>query len=112
MQQWECRINVCGEDLYKKNVSHRFHARNKVSITSSSKPRSLMATTCIVGSLFGSSFGQRGNTTTEFGSQEWLMRAIKGETVIPRGIKEGDVRVKVFATNWKADVSHVSLGLV
>ena len=40
-----------------------------------------------------------------------MMRAIKGETVIPSGVKDGDVRVNVFATNWKANVSNVSQGL-
>ena len=42
----------------------------------------------------------RGKTTTAFGSQEWLIRAISGETVTPKGVSDGDVRVNVFVVNW------------
>jgi hypothetical protein len=51
------------------------------------------------GSCFRRSRFARGNTITAFGSQEWLMRATRGDTVIPSGVKEGEVRVKVFVMN-------------
>jgi hypothetical protein len=49
---------------------------------------------------------------TAFGSQEWFMRAIRGEIVIPNGVKEGEVSVKVFATNWKLDIRQALQGLI
>lgn len=47
-----------------------------------------------------------GNTTTAFGSQEWLNRAVTGDIAKPIGSKEGDDRVKLFEANCKRERSN------
>jgi hypothetical protein len=59
-----------------------------------------MATTCISGSRLTGSFAERGNTTTAFGSHEWLISATSGETHTPSGANDGEVSVIEFVVNY------------
>lgn len=72
----------------------------KKTQTSSSGAIYLKATTCIRGSLsFFDSPPARGNTTTAFGSHEWLIKATTGETHAPIGVKAGVDTVNVLVVN-------------
>lgn len=59
---------------------------------------SFSAITFIAGSFSGL-FWPRGNTTTTFGAQEWLIRATSGETETPIGVSDGEVRATVLVMN-------------
>lgn len=47
-------------------------------------------------------FGKEGNTTTALGTQEWLIKAVRGEIETPMLDKSvGQVSANEFETNWK-----------
>jgi len=71
----------------------------KKNCTSSSGAMGRRAMTCMSGSCVGGVLGERGNTMTAFGSQEWLIRAMSGEIETPSGVKEGVEIVNAFVMN-------------
>lgn len=75
------------------------HTRKVTTRTSSPGAISRMAITCINGSCVFAFPDERGKTTTAFGSQEWLISAIRGDTDAPSGVSDGSLTVKVFVTN-------------
>jgi hypothetical protein len=86
----------CECDLLRKVKALR------VVVTSSPGNIFLRATTCSTGS--GSDgweleFDARGNTMTALGRHEWLKRAARGDTHVPRGERAGDVSVNVLVVN-------------
>lgn len=49
----------------------------------------------------GALFGKEGNTTTALGTQEWLIKAVRGEIETPMLDKSvGQVSANEFETNW------------
>ena len=55
--------------------------------------------TCVSGSWLVGSLVDRGNTTTAFGTHEWLISATSGETQTPSGANDDEVRVMEFVAN-------------
>ena len=52
-------------------------------------------------------FGKEGNTTTAFGTQEWLIKAVTGEIETPMLDKSvGQESANEFETNWAGRIFH------
>lgn len=68
-------------------------------LTSSPGEISRIAMTCASGSWLAGSLADRGNTTTAFGSHEWLISATIGETQTPSGARDGEASVMEFVAN-------------
>lgn len=70
-----------------------------------------MATTCMCRGEEGE--GNEGKTTTAFGAQEWLKRAVRGEIETPRLERSvGAVRENEFEANWRTRAGQVSTCLL
>lgn len=83
--------------LTRKCPEH-FQPWRRQMLTSSPSSMSRMAMTCILGGTPAPA-SVSGNTTTAFGSQEWLNRATGGETTSPIGVREAVDRVMVLVEN-------------
>jgi hypothetical protein len=95
---WKRGVNVCGQDLCAGQLSA--HAQiTGTALACSPGAMSRSATRCMSGSCARGSSAARGKTTTAFGSQEWLISAMGGETATPSGVKEGAVNVSEFVVN-------------
>ena len=49
-----------------------------------------------------------GNTTTQLGVHEWLMRAAMGESATPIGVSEGEDRVCALVENYQLHVIAIA----
>lgn len=80
-------------------VSTQGETKAKKARTSSPGLMFAKATTTI---SFGTFFvtDALGNTTTQLGVHEWLMRAAMGESATPIGVSEGEDRVCALVENY------------